>query len=134
MFCTLFSLQFDIQHDHFLQQIEYLEKFNWQPLKIQNGQFHTYCINMYGTIYHNKKGEGPDIILTLCCISLYPCQLYQTMAYCRLRILYLLCWISLYLCQLYQTMAYCRLRIIYLLSVVSLCILVSYIRQWHIVD
>ena len=29
--------------------------FDWQPLKIQNGQFHTYCINMYGIIIQNEK-------------------------------------------------------------------------------
>ena len=28
----------------------------WQPLKIQNGQFYTYCINMYGIIHQNEKG------------------------------------------------------------------------------
>ena len=26
------------------------------PLKIQNGQFHTYCINMNGIIHQNEKG------------------------------------------------------------------------------
>ena len=26
------------------------------PFKIQNGLFHTYCINMYGIVHKNKKG------------------------------------------------------------------------------
>ena len=29
--------------------------FERQTLKIQNGQFHTYCINMYGIIHQNEK-------------------------------------------------------------------------------
>ena len=29
--------------------------FDWQPLKIQTGQFHTYYINMYGIIHQNEK-------------------------------------------------------------------------------
>ena len=29
--------------------------FNPQPLKIQFGQFHSYCINMYGIVYQNEK-------------------------------------------------------------------------------
>ena len=29
---------------------------NLLPLKIQNGQSHSYCINMYGKILQNTKG------------------------------------------------------------------------------
>ena len=33
----------------------YYNNFDRQPLKIQNGQFHTYCITMYGIIHQNQK-------------------------------------------------------------------------------
>ena len=33
-------------------------KFDRQPLKIQNGPFHTNCVNMYGIVYRNEKGLG----------------------------------------------------------------------------
>ena len=33
----------------------FYRNFDWHPLKIQNGQFHTYCINMYGIIHQNEK-------------------------------------------------------------------------------
>ena len=29
--------------------------FDWQPLKIQNGLFHAYCINMYEKIHQNES-------------------------------------------------------------------------------
>ena len=29
---------------------------DWKPLKIQNGIFRTYCINMYRIIHQNEKG------------------------------------------------------------------------------
>ena len=32
------------------------KNFYLQPLKIQNGQIHGYCINMYGNIHQNEKG------------------------------------------------------------------------------
>ena len=31
----------------------FYRNFEWWPLKIQNGQFHTYWINMYRVIHHN---------------------------------------------------------------------------------
>ena len=33
-----------------------IRKFYLKPLKVQNVQSHTYCINMYGTIHQNTKG------------------------------------------------------------------------------
>ena len=35
----------------------FYRNFEWQRLKIQNGQFHSYCINMYGIIHQNEKGQ-----------------------------------------------------------------------------
>ena len=29
--------------------------FDWQPLKIKNGKFYTYCINMYGITHQNER-------------------------------------------------------------------------------
>ena len=29
--------------------------FDWQPLKLQNGQFHTYCYVYYGIIKQNEN-------------------------------------------------------------------------------
>ena len=34
----------------------FFKKFYLWPLKVQNGQSHTYCINMYGKIHQNSKG------------------------------------------------------------------------------
>ena len=33
-----------------------LENFYLWPIKVHNGQSHTYCINMYGKIHQNTKG------------------------------------------------------------------------------
>ena len=36
----------------------FYRNFDWQPLKTQNGQSQTFCINMYGKIHQNDKGYG----------------------------------------------------------------------------
>ena len=33
----------------------FYKKFDWQPLKIPKGLFHTYCISIYGIIHQNEK-------------------------------------------------------------------------------
>ena len=45
----------------------FIEIFDQLLLEIQNGQFHTYCFNIYGIIYKNKKG--------LICMYNYPVEL-----------------------------------------------------------
>ena len=40
----------------------FCRKFDWQPLKIQKGQFHTYCINIYWIIHQNENGYIVQII------------------------------------------------------------------------
>ena len=34
----------------------FYRNFDHQPLKTQNGPFHTYCINIYRIIHQNEKG------------------------------------------------------------------------------
>ena len=36
----------------------FIETLTNHPIKIQNGLFHTYCINMYGIIQQNEKGKS----------------------------------------------------------------------------
>ena len=38
------------------KKTSYFRKFYMRPIKIHNGQSHTYCISMHGEIYQNTKG------------------------------------------------------------------------------
>ena len=51
-----FSLFAKINRSSGTEIHHFIENFDQQPLRIQNGQFHTYCINMYGIIHQNEKG------------------------------------------------------------------------------
>ena len=45
----------DGQRQNYIRQ-GIIRKFSLGPLKVENVQSHTYCINMYGKIHQNTKG------------------------------------------------------------------------------